>query len=752
MECRVSYRININNGKPSKNFLKKKRLILCLASLMGIGNVSAADEQQEKSKVNAFALMPLMTVYAEQLQNKAASVTSINRASMDQTGVQNMAGIVKYLPLVQAPFSVYGGGTYIDSAGTSSYNIRGLDANRIGLDIDGIDLADAAISPYMPPASMSKRGAGRDYIEPEMFNSVDITSGTTEASTDGMGGRVSFKNKSPRDYLKEGEQFAGSAKAGYSSADKAWLTSVTGAIGNDTVKALVAYAHRDGHETDGNSKTKAFKADWKQDAALANFSWQINNQHQLNLLADVYQRKVDTVGMDSSAFIAFRTDTATQDQKMDRTTISLEDVYQPEQSNILDQLKTKAWYQKSNNKTRTIYDTGTYIRNFLNSYEQVSTGIKLDAKKDFDRQKLKYGFIYDHKSYSSDRNEQRSNGQIPPFTGTYLTDSTLDRYAVYFSDQFDFFSDKNELSIIPSLRLEHQRYKPENSGSNIQSKDFSYAAPGLTIAYQMPSATYSYAKYARGVRIPSPMEMGGSYETSNGANYLVKGNSNLKKETADTFEIGFKNSSIDGVTFDVTGFYTTYKDFIDYRQVPRPGYFLVYEAENIADAKIWGGELSARVDLGKFIPNSEGFSVALVAGKTRGKAKNNEGIKTGMNSVQPEKGSLTFAYDDPDQVYGLGFTTTAVGSKKARLDASSFQPDSEQLKYKNVAGYALFDLSAYWNINKATKVNVALNNIFDQTYWNYASVGTLDATDKAAMIDRSAEPGRNITASIQYKF
>ena len=733
--------------------LKPRQLTLCLASIMGVSSfASAATVEDEIVENQVYANLPVMIVYAEQQQNTPSSQTTINRKSMDQTGVQDMADIVKYLPLVQAPFSVYGGGTYIDSAGTSSYNIRGIDANRIGLDIDGVDLAEAAISPYMPPSSMNKRGAGRDYIEPEMLNAVDIISGTTDASTDGVGGRVSFKNKSPHDYLTDGETFGGEAKAGYSSADQAWLSTVTGAVGNDVVKALVAYAHREGHETDGNSDTKAFDTDWNLDALLANISWQLNDEHQLNFIADLYEKEADTIGMDDSAFIAFKKDTATQHQDISRQTFSIEDIYQPAEFALFDKLSTKAWYQESNNETRTIYDTGAYIRDFLNSYEQTSTGIKLDANKEFEQQRLKYGLIFDRKTYSSDRNEHRSNGQTPPFTGTYLTDSTLDRYAAYVSDQVSFYPQDKELSITPSVRIEHQQYKPEESGSNIQSKDFTYVAPGLSASYQMTPDVFTYAKYTRGARIPSPMEMGGSYETSNGATYLVKGNSDLEKETSDAFEIGLKSSAIDGVKFDITGFYTTYQDFIDYKQVSLPGYFLVYQAENIADAKIWGGEVSTHVDLGHFIPNADGFSMALVAGKTRGSAENKNGIKTGMNSVQPEKGSLTFAYDDPNKVFGLGLTATAVGSKTAKLDASTFQPNNEQTKYEKVAGYTVFDLSAYWNINPSTKLNVAVNNIFDKTYWNYASVGTLDAVDKAEMIDRSAEPGRNITASLQYKF
>ena len=733
---------------------KQCHLAMCLATLL-VAGLSATTYANAKNEValNVHASLPAITVYAERQNDQAESIATISRDNLDKTGVSDMADVVKYLPLVNAPFSVYGGGTYIDSAGTSSYNIRGVDANRIGLDIDGVDLAEASISPYMPPASMSTRGTGRDYVEPEMLNAVDIVSGTTNASTDGIGGRVSFKNKSPHDYLTADKSLYGAYKAGYSSADQAWLNAVTGAVGNDTVKALVAYAHRDGHETDGNSKTKAFKTDWNLDAVLANLSWNVNEQHQLNLVFDRYQKKADTLGMDGSAFIAFKTDTATQNQEIERNTVSLEDIYTPAEFVLFDRLTSKAWLQESRSDTRTIYDTGSYIRDFFNGYTQKTAGLKLDAQKELNQQKLKYGLAFDRKEYSSDRHEVRSNGKTPPFTGTYLADAETSRYAAYVSDQFNFEPNGKALSITPSLRVEHQQYKPDDSDAKVKAKDFTYFAPGLSIAYQMTPENFSYFKYSRGARVPSAMEMGGSYETSNGASYLVMGNSDLKKETSDAFELGLKNTAFKGLKFDITAFYTAYNDFIDYfdHGSSVDGYWSLYRAENIADAKIWGAELSAHLDLGQFIPHSDGFSLALVAGKSRGTAKNKEGQKTGMNSVQPEKGSLTFAYDDPNKAFGLGLTATAVGAKTAARDASTFQTATTP-NYKKVAGYSVFDLAGYWNINKSTKLNLAVNNIFDKTYWNYASVGTLDADSKASIIDRAAEPGRNIVASVEFKY
>lgn len=733
--------------------LKPCYLSLCLSTLMLTG-VSAWSHAEDTQVTTAYASLPTITVYAEHENESPVSRTSINRENLDKTGVTDMASIVKYLPLVNAPFSVAGSGTFFDGTGTSSYNIRGIDANRIGLDVDGVDLAEATVSTYIPPRSMGQRGAGRDYIEPEMFRSVDIVSGTTDVSTDGIGGRVSFKNKSPEDYLTGDKTLAGTFKAGYSSADKAWLSSVTGAIGNENLKALVAYAHRDGHETKPNSKTSAFPADWTSDAVLTRILWKLSDQHQLNFTADYYKKKSDTDGIASNLFTNYKSD-AKQQQNVDRKQFSIDHIYRPNDFILFDKLNSKIWYQQSNNDTDTSFmNSATVARDFSTTYQEKNVGLKVDASKELKNQKIKYGLSIDQKDYSSTKLDLR-NG-VPStvvYQGGYLLDSTLKRYSVYMSDDIRFNLFERDLTLTPSVRVERQEFRPDiTSYSDVQARDFNYVSPSFSASYQFTPDNYSYLKYTRGTRIPSPTEMGGIYQTMPGnPSYIVIGNSNLNKETSDAFEIGLRNTSIDGIKFDVTGFYSKYNDFIDYRNYGMtPQYpFGYYRAENLANAQIWGGELSTRIDLGQFIPNSDGFSIALVAGKTKGSAKNKENVKSGVNSVQPEKGSLTFAYDDPNKVFGLGLTATAVGSKTASQDVSTYQ---DNIKYQPVAGYAVLDLSAYWNVSKFAKLNVALNNMFDKTYWDYAAVGTITGTNQASLIDRAAEPGRNVVASVEFKY
>lgn len=728
-------------------------LSVCTTLLMlsGMSTWSYAEEEQP---LKVYASLAPITVYAEREHQSPQSRTIINRQNLDQTGANDMASIVKYMPLVNAPFSVAGSGTFFDGTGTSSYNIRGVDANRIGLDVDGIDIAAATVSSYVPPKSMSQRGAGRDYIDPEMFSAVDIVAGGTDVSTDGLGGRVSFKNKSPEDYLSADKKFAANFKQVYSSADQAWLSSFTAAAGHDTAQALVTYAHRDGHETKPNSSTKAFPADWNSDAVLGKFVWDLADQHKLSLTADYYRKKSDTRGISPDLFSTYKSD-AQQWQDIQRQTFSLDDVYRPQDFILFDQLTTKLWYQKSENDTQTSFmNSATVHRDFSTTYKERSLGIKIDAQREFAQQQLKYGVLIDQKKYSSTKIDLRDGvPNLGLYQGGYLLDSELKRYSVYVSDQFDLTLLDREFRITPSLGFERQEFRPESGAyQEVKARDFNYAAPSLSLSYQLTPNNYSYAKYTRGTRVPSPTEIGGLFQTTvNNPGYIVVGNSNLDPERSDAFEVGLKNTAIDGVKLDLTGFYSKYKDFIDYYNYGSTteypyGY---YRAENLANVNIWGGEFSAHIDLGQFMPQVQGLSLALVAGKSKGTSKNKNGDKGGVNSVQPAKGSLTLAYDDADKVFGLGMTVTAVDSRTASRDVSMYQ---EQNQYQRVAGYSVIDLSTYWNLNRYTKLNLALNNILDKRYWDYATVGTLSGIDQATMIDRAAEPGRNIVASVEFKY
>ncbi|MFV5513630.1 TonB-dependent hemoglobin/transferrin/lactoferrin family receptor [Acinetobacter gerneri] len=738
--------------------LKYSCLYACVASLMfGAVSVHAEDSaalansnaESEMTKV----MLKTIKVEAVSEDQAAQSQTIISRDQLDQQGANDMASIVKYLPLVSAPKAVSGGGSSWDSAGTSGYNIRGVDGNRVGLDVDGIDLASAAPEPASNRAN--SYGVGRDYIDPEMFNQIDIISGTSSVKTDGIGGRVSFKTKSPEDYVNANNPIFASYKAAYDSANEAWLNSVTAAAGNHVLKGLVSYAHRDGHETKSEGTRKENPVDWSSDAILTRLLWNPTDQHQLGFTFDYYKRDKDSF-IDSETLGGTRTypKGGNQSETTERQRFSLDHVYKADLT-LFDQLNSQIFYQKSTNDN--LLDTYylTYPRQIQNNLKNEVYGFNTDALKKVNNHLIRYGLSYLNSQDERPWVSTNLNTGVATQTNFMLASET-DKYAAYINDEMSFDLFDRELKVTPGVRYEYQSFKPKNAEqtlnstekqNQIQAKNNDYIAPNLAISYQIAPQYLSYFKYNFGARIPTASEMAGSYDTGRG--YSVIGNTNLKKETSNAFEVGLKSQPISGIKFNLAAFYTKYKNFIDYKQLDQPlegDAMFTYQLQNLANVDIWGAELETSIDLGEFFQKADGFSVALAAGKSKGTSKNKTGEKGGVNSVQPEKASLSFSYDDPAKRYGLSAITTAVGSKQASKD-SSIQSSGDS--YHTVPGYATMDLNAYWNVNKFTKINLGLNNVFDKKYWEYSTVSTLTSDN---LIDRATQPGRNVFASIEFKY
>ena len=162
---------------------------------------------------------------AEPAQRTPGASTTVSGPALEQAG--SMADVVRYQPLVSAPGTASGTSrnrSSFDRSGTTGYNIRGIEGNRIGMDVDGVEMPDATTRPYVSRVGANTFGVGRDFIDPEMFSAVDILSGTTTArrAAGGIGGSVGFRTKSAEDYLVGGKTSYLGGKIGHDTADRSW--------------------------------------------------------------------------------------------------------------------------------------------------------------------------------------------------------------------------------------------------------------------------------------------------------------------------------------------------------------------------------------------------------------------------------------------------------------------------------------------------------------------------------------------------
>lgn len=697
-----------------------------------------------------------MTVYGQQLPT---AVFAISEEELRRQGVANMADIVKYQPLVSAPNAITGASSVWNGSGTTGYNIRGMDGNRVGLDVDGVELPHAGSLP--DGQSNNHYGIGRDYIEPELFKSVRIQAGSTDSHSDGLAGRVSFVSKSPSDYVGADKRLAGGYKASFFGADETVGHTAHMAVGNDKVSGLVVYAKKDGKAANVKSAVATNRHDWTSESALAKVEISPNDSHQLTLTGEQY-KKDGTLDFDehSVSMRALYPEGGVQKSLVERTRFGVEYKLSPEDFAFFDSLNTALYYQDSKNETQThahyvnSRTKDTAQRYFETSLNTKTQGAKLTAQKQLGRHKVVYGAEVSKTDESRPWTQyQTSQAGTTINKNNRMPSMQTEKMAVYVSD----FIKLDKLTLTPQLRYVYQIHTPTDLSDYLTQSPISqsiakteiketkddYLSPGLTVSYQASPDLLIYGKYNKSARLPTSSEKAGAYD--GGRMYAVIGNPNLKAETANAFELGFKTDAWRGLSLAVGGFYNQYKDYIEYRQVQRDqipaGYSTLIRSQNINDVDIWGGELIAKVNLGEWLPKSDGFGVALAYGVSDYDAKDDMGKATYLDSVLPQKGTLGLTYDAPTGNYGLALTTTAVKGKRSGASADHFR----------VGGYHVQDLSTYWNVSPNVRVNVGLNNIFNKKYWDYSTASKL-MSNETIKIERSAQPERHVSASVELKF
>ena len=754
---------------------------------------TADDEARLMAQAPTKALAQVDVVdAAEPVQRTPGASTTVSGPALEQAG--SMADVVRYQPLVSAPGTASGTSrnrSSFDRSGTTGYNIRGIEGNRIGMDVDGVEMPDATTRPYVSRVGANTFGVGRDFIDPEMFSAVDILSGTTTArrAAGGIGGSVGFHTKSAEDYLVGGKTSYLGGKIGHDTADRSWNESFTAAGRSGDLDGLIAYSRRDGHETRNHSAiVNSYPDDWNSNALLLKGGLRINPAHRLVLSADLYRRKNDTSFHGWDTTNTSITESSRQNSDTSRNTLQLQHLWTPAGAWV-DQLDTRLYFQ--NTDTNDVTDTttlatGAKVHN-ISGNETRTWGFSSTGDKRIDRHRLSFGVN------ASTQDTERPWNVFA--TGTPVMkpqpDTTTRRYGAFLQDEISFQAGGRRLALIPALRVDRVEIKTRDldnfvSGvltpADVQklyggTRGNTILSPSLALVYDLTPTFSAYAQFKRSGRAPSAGEIFGSWNMASNYNtgnqYALVGNPNLKEESSNAFDFGLKGSPTPGVTFNSSVFYTRYSDFIAYTRylrAGRPDLFVnvpahigtIYQAENRDSAKIYGFEASARLDHGQWMPAARGLYSTWALGISRGTSKSYyAGDKdVPLDSVLPRKAIVGVGYDAPARQWGLNLTGTFVAGKQAvATNRDSYQnagtglTDSTTELFR-VPGYAIFDLAGYWQVAKNVRLNAGIYNLGDKRYWDYSSTRSLQpgvARDRRD-IELLSNPGRTFAVSMNVAF
>ncbi len=286
----------------------KALLALIIPAMMAYSAQSTAQDANEP-EVTLGTLN--VTVNAKPKEEVGEEITT--RRELDEQNIQNAHDLVRYNTEVDV--------AEVGRYGNKGFAIRGVDGNRVAMNIDGVALPEVEVNEIFSPYGYMYEG--RFNPDLEMMGGVRITAGADSlmSGSGAVGGSVSYMTKEPSHLMRGDKSLGGYAKVGYTSKNEEKLASVGLAGVHDKAEFLINYAHRDGHELKNHdmkghnkaaiddigyvySKDEIPSSSLKslrypqatkttQDSLLAKMYFHVDDNHRLGLHG-IYQNK-DTV-------------------------------------------------------------------------------------------------------------------------------------------------------------------------------------------------------------------------------------------------------------------------------------------------------------------------------------------------------------------------------------------------------------------------------------------------------------------------
>lgn len=292
--------------------------------------------------------------------NTKGTVTRIDQKTMAENGVQDLGSLVKYDPTVVVPFDMTTGDGAVGygSTGSSSFNIRGIEGNRVGIEVDGIRQPPEYLSTsFDAGAETGAGGMGRDYFDPSMFQLVEILKGGASAlyGSDALGGVVSMKTLDPSDLYTD-TTWGGLARTQFFSRNDGIAWQLGGAARHDRLDYMLMYAGRETNETSNNGSISPDPMTMDSQSWLGKIGWDAGD-HVFQFTFEHYQRDVyadmrSALHPSIEMFSIFKKSIENW-QEVERTRASVEWTYQPV-GGWIDKVETQLYWQDSQTSSRNL--------------------------------------------------------------------------------------------------------------------------------------------------------------------------------------------------------------------------------------------------------------------------------------------------------------------------------------------------------------------------------------------------------------
>lgn len=707
--------------------------------------------------------VPEVTVTAtrerRQVDETTSTVTVITAEEIDARFVRDIRDLVRNEPGVTVPRAPTRFGAALGLTGrdgSAGFNIRGLEGNRVLIQVDGIRVPAA----FQFGASNFGRGG---YTEVTTVRAIEILRGPASSlyGSDGLAGVVSFLTFDPADLLGEDRLHASAALA-HASEDRSTTLSWRAAARLGAAapfaapEVLAIFTARQSGELDNfgtnaspnANRTRPNPQDIDTGSIFARWVQPLSADARIRFTLERLRTTIATDVLSGRGVPPLGpTGVLRLDARdtVQRTRASADAVFERLPWRIADRAQVAFYWQESEARQLSFEDRNIAAdRTRDNRYGERVAGVNTQ----FDlattlfglRQRIVYGADHAHAFIDNLR-----TGTVPPAGETFPTKAFADsdfRITALFAQSEIELSER--LFLIPALR--HDRYSlsprsdPLFPGQPAALRD-SALTPRLALRIALAPGLTAYAHYAEGFRAPTPAQVNNGFTnlTAPGGAYRSIGNPNLQPERSGTFEVGLRGS-LPGLRWDLAVFDGRFRDFIEQITVGgtgTPANPLLFQFVNLAEVRIRGAEGRLRHAPSRSWRFSAGF--AWTEGEdSRGRP---------LNSVQPLRIVAGVEWLPIGPLSIAAFANHSAGKRRDDIDSTPLGAGRLQFAPPS---HTVFDLMANLRWSRQLEVGAGVFNLTNEKHWRWPDVQGL--AQGSAVLDAFTQPRRSYALRVRATF
>lgn len=750
--------------------INKLKWTTCIALWFHLSIGLAQTEAPENALSNLKDIVVSGNKFNAEKKEIAQTIDVITIKTLKFNSLGSMSEVLQNTGTITVQQSQNGGGSPI---------IRGLEANRIGIVVDGVRMNTAIFRAGHLQNVMRVDNGQLDNLE------IYYGAGSTLYGSDALGGVLNFTTAKPK--LKRGDdttnsmRFSGSAFLRYANASNEKSGGFTLNVGGKKFAALTAFSYSNfGNLMMGNIRDSAYgnwgkrlyyqvRSNGKDSMVLnPNPNEQVGTAYaQYNILQKFYFVQNENTNHLFNIQYSNSTDVPRYDRLTERAKgMSLDE------NPISNKFSSAEWFYGPESRTMLAYTLNHRMHNFFadrmritaayqnykesrnnrsygnnNSRSQMENvdmaTLNVDLTKHVKVHQLAYGIETVNNFVASSVNRYNILTGAKSYASTRYPDggSITGNYAIYVQDIIELQKDLAYLNVggrysLNTISCEVTDTFRKYGSFDITNHGFSFNT-GLSL---LPSRNNKLTlNVSSGYRSPNLDDVTKIFDNTN---WIQVNSPNVKPEMAVNYEFNSWNKIADVLTLEFGAYYTYISDFISNEATSVNGQdsaiidgvaFSYQKLGNASSAKITGAYGSMRILVGKHVDFWGNLN--FINGRRK---VANTAPESPLDHIPPMSGKVSVQYFIPKFKSELSLLFN--GAKEtAEYGGGEDNPDksANPLKGYTPSWYTL-NLRASYEIVKNITVQAALENIMDSHYRVFAS--------------GISAPGRNMRLTLRANF